>query len=118
MHAVIGAVCDGRYLVRKAAGTCIKKRQPGALLDGKEIYQGFGEMLFTHFGVSGPLVLSASSYYSAQACKMDEKKRKKKLSRPECRIELNLKPALTAEQLDKRLLREFDSQKIKISGMR
>ena len=35
MHAVIGAVCDGRYLVRKAAGTCIKKRQLGALLRWK-----------------------------------------------------------------------------------
>lgn len=47
---------------------------------------------------------------------MDEKNEKKKLSRPECRIELNLKPALTAEQLDKRLLLEFDSQKNKNFG--
>ena len=73
-------------------------------------------MLFTHFGVSGPLVLSASSYYSAQLAKWTKKNEKKKLSRPECWIELNLKPALTAEQLDKRLLREFDSQKNKNFG--
>jgi len=83
---------------------------------GKKIYSDFGEMLFTHFGVSGPLVLSASSYYSAQLAKWTKKNEKKKLSRPECRIELNLKPALTAEQLDKRLLREFDSQKNKNFG--
>ncbi len=48
-------------------------------------------------------MLSASSYYSAQLAKWTKKNEKKKLSRPECRIELNLKPALTAEQLDKRL---------------
>ncbi len=83
---------------------------------GKKVYSDFGEMLFTHFGVSGPLVLSASSYYSAQLAKWTKKNEKKKLSRPECRIELNLKPALTAEQLDKRLLREFDSQKNKNFG--
>lgn len=64
--------------------------------DGKrKIYEGFGEMLFTHFGVSGPLVLSASSFYG--------KCRKKE----EVLLELDLKPALTEEQLDKRILRDF-----------
>lgn len=77
MHAVIGAVCDGRYLVRKAAGTCIKNVNLALYFDGKEIYQGFGEMLFTHFGVSGPLVLSASSYYSAQLAKWTKKTKRK-----------------------------------------
>lgn len=62
----------------------------------KPFYEGFGEMLFTHFGVSGPLILSASSYYAG---------RKKKGA---VRLHLDLKPALTAEQLDKRLLRDFE----------
>ena len=100
----------------KLQGLALKNVNLVLYFDGKEIYQGFGEMLFTHFGVSGPLVLSASSYYSAQLAKWTKKNEKKKLSRPECRIELNLKPALTAEQLDKRLLREFDSQKNKNFG--
>lgn len=62
---------------------------------GKAVYEGFGEMLFTHFGVSGPLVLSASSYFAEH--KKDSM----------CYLVLDLKPALTEEQLDKRLLRDF-----------
>ncbi len=65
----------------------------------KQIYQGFGEMLFTHFGVSGPLVLSASSYYGR--CSKKEK----------VRLTIDLKPALTEEQLDKRLLRDFEENR-------
>lgn len=68
--------------------------------DKKTLYEGFGEMLFTHFGVSGPLVLSASSFYG---------KRKK----GECRLYLDLKPALDLQQLDKRLLRDFEESKNK-----
>ena len=62
----------------------------------KKIWQGFGEMLFTHFGISGPLVLSASSYYSK--CK----------DKRQVTVSVDLKPALTAEQLDKRILRDFE----------
>ena len=64
--------------------------------NGKVRYQGFGEMLFTHFGVSGPLVLSASSYY--YKCK----------NQNAIILSLDLKPALTEEQLDKRILRDFE----------
>ena len=72
------------------------------LNDGKkEIYHGFGEMLFTHFGISGPLILSASSYYS------------KKYYGKEVKLNLDLKPALTWEQLDKRILRDFEEKKNK-----
>ncbi len=60
----------------------------------KEIYKDFGEMLFTHFGVSGPLVLSASSHMT------DMKPRKYE-------IHIDLKPALSYEQLDKRIQRDF-----------
>ncbi len=60
----------------------------------KCIYEDFGEMLFTHFGVSGPVILSASAHMR------DMKKGKYKIS-------IDLKPALTPEQLDARILRDF-----------
>lgn len=65
----------------------------------KIIYEGFGEMLFTHFGVSGPMILSASSYYS-----------KKYYGMP-ATLSIDLKPALSKEQLDKRLLKDFNENK-------
>lgn len=61
---------------------------------GKKIYTDFGELLFTHFGVSGPLVLSAS----AHMLRFDKKT---------YRLEIDLKPALDAAQLDRRLLSDF-----------
>lgn len=73
-----------------------------SLKDGKkELYQGFGEMLFTHFGISGPLILSASSYYAKQNYGK------------EAFLTLDLKPALSKEQLDKRILRDFEERKNK-----
>lgn len=77
-------------------GLSLKNVAITVLDDKKSIYNGFGEMLFTHFGVSGPLILSASSYYS------------KKCYGKRVRLILDLKPALTEEQLDKRLLRDFE----------
>ena len=72
------------------------------ILDGKnELYKDFGEMLFTHFGVSGPLIISASSYVGKKF--MDKKGQKKELT-----LEIDLKPALTEEQLDQRVLRDFE----------
>ncbi len=63
----------------------------------KKLYEDFGEMLFTHFGVSGPLVLSASGMIKPIQFKQ------------ELCMYIDLKPALDAEQLDKRILREFDA---------
>lgn len=63
-------------------------------LSGKKVYEDFGEMLFCHFGVSGPVILSASSY-------LDFEKEK------EYRLFLDLKPALAPEELDKRVLSDF-----------
>lgn len=63
----------------------------------KPVYEGFGEMMFTHFGITGPLVLSASSYIG-----------KSGLPWP-MEAEIDLKPALTETQLDERLLREFQA---------
>ena len=62
--------------------------------NGKKIYTDFGEMLFTHFGVSGPLILSASAHM-------------RRFEKKAYRIEIDLKPALDEQQLDKRLLSDF-----------
>ena len=68
------------------------------ITDGKKkLYQEFGEMLFTHYGVTGPVILSASSVVG------------KKLKDTELTLHIDLKPALTEEQLDKRVLREFET---------
>lgn len=70
------------------------------LKDGKkELYSGFGEMLFTHFGISGPLILSAGSFYSQKA------------KGKQVALFIDLKPALSEEQLDKRILRDFEESK-------
>ena len=60
----------------------------------KVIYEDFGEMLFTHFGVSGPVILSASSHL-------------REMERGRYKIGIDLKPALSEEQLDARILRDF-----------
>lgn len=65
----------------------------------KTIYEDFGEMLFTHFGVSGPLVLSASSRINDYMEQMP------------LQMEIDLKPALSIEQLDRRILRDFEENR-------
>ena len=67
----------------------------------KKIFEDFGEMLFTHFGVSGPLILSASSYVSDY------------IDKQEIKMVLDLKPALTKEQLDTRIIRDFSEMQNK-----
>ncbi len=67
----------------------------------REYYSGFGEMLFTHFGVSGPLILSASSFYA------------KYIYGKTAALTIDLKPALSMEQLDRRLVRDFEANKNK-----
>lgn len=78
------------------------KNVTAAIYDGKkELYKEFGEMLFTHFGVSGPLILTGSSYISRQ------------IKKGPLRLVIDLKPALSKEQLDARILREFEEGKNK-----
>lgn len=62
--------------------------------NGKTVYTDFGEMLFTHFGVSGPMILSASAHM-------------RNMKSGKYKIYIDLKPALTTEQLDARILRDF-----------
>ena len=63
--------------------------------NGKRIYTDFGEMLFTHFGVSGPVILSASAHM-------------RHFDKKTYRLEIDLKPALDDQALDRRLLRDFE----------
>lgn len=74
---------------------------------GKLIYDDFGEMLFTHFGLSGPIILSASSHL-VRYKDIDSKLKKQKIS-----LYIDLKPALTIEKLDERILRDFNTLKNK-----
>lgn len=87
--------------VQQMQGLALKNVEVRILNGKKLLYQEFGEMLFTHFGVSGPLLLSASAAI------------KPSLTAGELSMFIDLKPALSEEQLDHRLLREFDEAKNK-----
>ncbi len=87
--------------VKELQGLSLKNVSLEMTCGKKIIYEGFGEMMFTHFGVTGPLILSASSYYSAFGSK------KKDISEP-IKLNLDLKNALSEEQLDKRIIRDFE----------
>lgn len=81
--------------IPKMQGLSLKNVELKLFQKGKTIYKEFGEMLFTHFGVSGPLVLTASARCG------------KRLAKGEIEALIDLKPALSLEQLDHRLIREF-----------
>ena len=68
----------------------------------KQVYEDFGEMLFTHFGVSGPIILSSSAHL-LRVKNVDEKLKNKEIT-----LEIDLKPALTAEKLETRIQRDFE----------
>ena len=68
----------------------------------KKIYEDFGEILFTHFGVSGPIILSASAHL------LRYKNIDKLLKENKIKLIIDLKPALSYEELDKRVLRDFE----------
>ncbi|MCI9220569.1 MAG: NAD(P)/FAD-dependent oxidoreductase [Lachnospiraceae bacterium] len=93
---------------RRLTGLTLKNVSVRLCCRGREVYEGFGEMLFTHFGVSGPLILSASSFMGQKG-----KKSGKDTETEETRLFVDLKPALDEEQLDRRLLRDFEENKNK-----
>ncbi len=72
--------------------------------EGKKLYEDFGEMLFTHFGVSGPMILSASASIKPAYFKDFTR---------DLILKIDLKPALDKEQLDKRILKDFEEAKNK-----
>lgn len=89
--------------IKELMGLSLKNIMVTVKTEQKEIYKDFGELVFTHFGVSGPLILSASSHIVPYL------KNKEKLT-----ISIDLKPALTIEQLDARIVRDFDENKNKL----
>jgi len=88
-------------LVKELQGLALKNIEITVTSQGKAIYSDFGELLFTHFGVSGPVILSASSYCIPH------------MGNKDLVLTIDLKPALTKEQLDTRILRDFDEFKNK-----
>ena len=89
--------------VRDLQGLSLKNVRVKLLADGKKVAEQFGEMLFTHFGISGPIILTLSR----QTAKLLADKKFVEL-------EINLKPALSFEQLDARILRDLEKFKGKI----
>lgn len=81
---------------KRMQGVALKNIEINIFSGSKNIYSAFGEMLFTHFGISGPVILSASSAII------------KYLKKGNLTIKIDLKPALTEEQLDARILRDFE----------
>ena len=101
-HTIIP--CEGSLVPLETAGTDCQEMQGLSLrncgvklLDGKKkvLYKDFGELLFTHFGVSGPTALSASTHLKGEGC----------------RLVIDLKPALDETKLNDRILRELDMYK-------
>ncbi len=88
--------------IKNLQGLSLKNVRVTLFADGKKITEIFGEMLFTHFGVSGPIILTLSR---AAAKLLREKKF--------VELQINLKPALSPEQLDARILRDFEKFKRK-----
>lgn len=101
-HTVIAA--EGSLVPLETEGTDCQQMQGLSLRNvgvklvnakGKTLYKDFGELLFTHFGVSGPTVLSASTHLKGEGC----------------RLILDLKPALDEGKLDARILRDLEMYK-------
>lgn len=84
--------------VKELQGLSLKNVEAAVRINGRKVDSEFGEMMFTHFGLSGPIILSLSQAVS---------KAMKQKPLPEIGAEINLKPALTPETLDKRLQRDF-----------
>lgn len=81
--------------VKQLQGLSLKNINITVSAEGKVLYSEFGEMLFTHFGVSGPVVLSASSFIA------------KRIKNEKLKMSIDLKPALDEKQLDERICRDF-----------
>ncbi len=92
--SLVPLVEKGTYC-RKMQGLSLRNVNLTVFENGKKKFSEFGEMLFTHFGVTGPLVLSASAHM-------------RYFGKKEYRLEIDLKPALDEGQLDKRLLADFE----------
>lgn len=89
----------GEDWIGELQGLSLKNVEASIIFEGKKVGDDFGEMLFTHYGLSGPIILSLSK----KVAEILNTKPGQEVS-----IEINLKPALTAEVLDKRIQRDFE----------
>ncbi|MDO5127066.1 MAG: NAD(P)/FAD-dependent oxidoreductase [Eubacteriales bacterium] len=104
LHPALVPMCAREGLCKELMGLTLKNVRISFIAKVKNkdklLYKDHGELLFTHFGVSGPIVLSASSYVY-------------KYIKDDLRLVINMKPALTREQLDLRVLRDFSKNQNK-----
>ena len=96
LHPALTGLETAEEWTKELAGLTLKNIRVQISDEGKKLFEDFGEMLFTHYGVSGPLMLSASSYVTDV---LDGGK--------QLLCTLDLKPALSREQLEKRILRDI-----------
>lgn len=97
---------------KELQGLSLKNIEIRVMQGKKEKYREFGEMLFTHFGASGPVILSASSF-AAKEIRRKKNKDKTEKDTTFLTLLIDLKPALATEQLDARILRDFEEEKNK-----
>jgi predicted Rossmann fold flavoprotein len=98
---------NSRILCQQMQGLSLKNVAIKIKNENKIIYEDFGEMLFTHYGVSGPVILSASAILIRYK-NIDELLKENKI-----KLYIGLKPALDEEKLDNRILRDFEELKNK-----
>ena len=100
--SLVGLVASSKDLqtCRDLQGLNLNNVAIRVINNGKEVYNDFGEMLFTHFGISGPIILSASSHLAHTQLNSTK-------------IIIDTKPALSEEKLDERILRDFSENKNK-----
>lgn len=84
------------YFAEELQGLSLRNVELSAYIDGKKVFSDFGEMLFTHYGISGPLVLTMSNYIN------------KHVKGSKVEISIDLKPALDYEKLDNRIVKDFE----------
>lgn len=107
--SLVPLVCDEKKLCQELQGLSLKNTK--ILIEdsskSKKIYEDFGEMLFTHFGVSGPVILSSSTHL-VRYKNIDELFKSKEII-----LHIDLKPALSREKLNDRIIRDFSELKNK-----
>lgn len=110
--SLVPLICNGKSLnmCKKLQGLSLKNVEIKIedVQNKKIIYSDFGEMLFTHFGVSGPTILSSSAHILRYK-NIDELLKKENIV-----LKIDLKPALSVEKLDARILRDFEKEKNKL----
>lgn len=99
--SLVPLICKESF-IRQLEGLSLRNVSVSITADGKGIFEQFGEMLFTKDGVSGPVILTASS----EICRLLDQEK-------EFLLHIDLKPSLSIEQLDKRVLRDFEGEKNK-----